>query len=73
MNLRVRQWGAKQNQGLTLLIVGVGFLAFSFWETSYRILWIALGLWMIWYGQRLLRQVETPFERKQREARRERL
>ncbi len=73
MNLPVKHWGTKQNQGLTWLIVGLGFLGFSFWETGYRFLWIVLGLWMVWYGQRLIRQVETPFERKQREARRERL
>ncbi len=73
MNLRVKQWGAKQNQGLTWLVFGLGFLIFSFFETEYRLLWILLGLWMIWMGQRLLKHVETPFERKQRESRRNQL
>ncbi len=73
MNLRVRHWGARQSQGLTWLLAGVGLLAFSFFEPNYRILWIILGLGMIWNGQRLMRQVETPFERKQREMRRTQL
>jgi hypothetical protein len=73
MKLRVGSWGAKQNQGLTWLVVGLGFLFFSFFETGYRILWILLGCGAIWNGQRLFRQEETPFERKQREMRRNQL
>jgi hypothetical protein len=73
MKLRVSHWGAKQNQGLTWLVVGLGFLGFSFIETDYRILWIVLGCGAVWYGQRLFRQGETPFERKQREMRRNQL
>jgi hypothetical protein len=73
MNLRVSQWGARQSQGLAWLVIGVGILVFSFFETNYRLLWIALGAWMIWNGQRLFKKVETPFERKQRESRRTQL
>jgi hypothetical protein len=73
MNLKVRHWGAKQSQGLTWLVAGLGLLGFSFYETVYRILWIILGMGMLWNGQRLIKQVETPFERKQREMRRNQL
>lgn len=73
MNLKVRHWGARQSQGLTWLVAGLGLLGFSFFETSYRILWIIMGIGMLWNGQRLMKQVETPFERKQREMRRNQL
>jgi hypothetical protein len=73
MNLKVSHWGARQSQGLTWLVAGLGLLGFSFFETKYRFLWIIVGVGMLCNGRRLMKQVETPFERKQRELRRNQL
>ncbi len=45
-------------------------LLYAFYDATYRYVWLTVGIVMLWYGQRVFRRVETPFERRQRELKR---
>ena len=73
MNLRVREWGAKKAQGACWILGALLLFALSYYDATYRYIWLVVGIVMIWYGQKLLKAVETPFERHQREQKRTQL
>ena len=65
----VRSWNANKIQGACWMLAAFLVLLYAVYDATYRYVWLAVAVVMIWYGQRVFRKVETPFERRQRELR----
>jgi hypothetical protein len=61
---------SEKSPALLAIIVGLGFLGMAYLDAQYRYFHLAVALVAFWYGIRRLSRKETPFEKRERELRR---
>jgi hypothetical protein len=67
------EWIAQKGSSLTAFAVAIGLLGLSFYHSQYRYLYLCVALAVFVCGIKLFKKRETPFERRERELRRNRL
>ena len=67
------EWISEKGTSLTAFAAALGFLVLSFFHSEYRYFYLCVALLAFVYGVKEFRKRRTPFERRERELRRNRL
>lgn len=67
MNL---SWISEKSTGLLAILIGLGFIAISYFDAQYRYFHLAVALVALYFGYKRISRQETPFEKREREMRR---
>ncbi len=63
-------WISEKSAGLLALLVGLGFLGLAYFDSQYRYFHLAVALVAFYFAYKRITRRETPFERREREMRR---
>jgi len=67
------EWISEKGTSLMACIVGLGFIAIAFLDSQYRYFHLVVAVVAFVYAYKRFKRHDTPFERREREARRRRL
>jgi hypothetical protein len=67
------EWISEKGTSLLAGIVGLGFLVVAYLDSRYRYFHLCVAIAAFAYAYRSSKRRDTPFERREREARRRRL
>ncbi len=63
-------WISEKSAGLLALLVGLGFLGIAYLDRQYRYFHLVVALIALVFAYKRLSRRETPFEKRERELRR---
>jgi hypothetical protein len=63
-------WFSDRIPGLLATLVGLGFIGIAYLDAQYRYFHLVVAVVALCYGYKRLSRRETPFERREREMRR---
>ena len=63
-------WISEKSTGLLALLIGLGFLGMAYFNAQYRYFHLAVALVALYLGYKRISRRETPFEKRERELRR---
>ncbi len=67
MNLN---WISQKSAGLLAILIGLGFLGIGYLDDRYRYFHLAVAAVALYIGYKRVSREETPFEKRERETRR---
>jgi 4-hydroxybenzoate polyprenyltransferase len=70
MNL---EWISEKGTSLLAAVVGLGFIVIAYLNSQYRYFHLCVAIVVLVYAYKRFKRRDTPFERREREARRRRL
>ncbi len=63
-------WISEKAPGLLAVVIGLGFLGAAYFDVHYRYFHLVVAAVALYYGWRRISRQETPFEKRERELRR---
>ena len=63
-------WISEKSTGLLAVLVGLGFLGIAYFDSHYRYFHLVVALVALYFGYKRIARRETPFEKREREMRR---
>ena len=63
-------WISEKSPGLLAVVIGLGFLGAAYLDAHYRYFHLVVAVVALYYGWRRISRQETPFEKRERELRR---
>ena len=63
-------WISSKSAGLLAIVIGLGFIGIAYLDAQYRYFHLAVALFALYFGYKRITRQETPFERRERELRR---
>ncbi len=67
MNLN---WISERSAPLLAVVIGLGFIGIAYIDAQYRYFHLVVALAAFWFAYKRLTRRETPFEKREREMRR---
>ncbi len=69
-NSMIVNWISEKATGLLAVVIGLGFLGAAYLDDHYRYFHLVVAVVTLSYGIRRISRQETPFEKRERELRR---
>ncbi|HYK89042.1 MAG TPA: hypothetical protein VE398_09740 [Acidobacteriota bacterium] len=63
-------WISEKAPGLLAVLVGLGFVGIAFFDAQYRYFHLAVAAISLYFGYKRISRQETPFQKRERELRR---
>ncbi len=66
----MRDWIYNRVPGLLAVLIGLGFIGIAYFDLQYRYFHLVVAAIALYYGYKRISRRETPFQRRERELRR---